>query len=138
MATISLEQYGIQVRDVARNPALSQLYCDAIRADRRCDIAASGSLIAYSGEKTGRSPTDKRIVKHRDSEADIWWGNVNIPISEDVFEINLERGTGTFVPGEVCLVRQRCESRSACRGSGDLGLSVLKRVAIRFRGCTKG
>ena len=92
MAMISLEQYGIQVRDVARNPALSQLYCDAIRADRRCDIAASGSLIAYSGEKTGRSPTDKRIVKHRDSEADIWWGNVNIPISEDVFEINLERG----------------------------------------------
>ncbi|MCA9116635.1 MAG: phosphoenolpyruvate carboxykinase (ATP) [Planctomycetaceae bacterium] len=91
MATISLEQYGIHVREIIRNPAPAQLYCDAIRADPRSDIADSGALIAMSGEKTGRSPTDKRIVRHADSEKDIWWGDVNIPISEDVFHINLER-----------------------------------------------
>jgi len=91
MASISLEQYGIRVTEVVRNPAPAQLYCDAIRADPRCDIAESGALIAYSGEKTGRSPTDKRIVEHPDSEADLWWGDVNIPIAEDVFKINLER-----------------------------------------------
>ncbi|MGD9853463.1 MAG: phosphoenolpyruvate carboxykinase (ATP) [Planctomycetaceae bacterium] len=91
MSRISLEQYDIRVPEVSRNPAPAQLYCDAIRADPRCDIADSGALIAYSGEKTGRSPTDKRIVQHPDSEADIWWGDVNIPISQDVFEINRER-----------------------------------------------
>ncbi|MBX3438274.1 MAG: phosphoenolpyruvate carboxykinase (ATP), partial [Planctomycetaceae bacterium] len=52
-----------------------------------------GALIAYSGAKTGRSPADKRIVKHPQSEQDIWWGDINIPISQDVFEINLERAT---------------------------------------------
>lgn len=91
MRRISLSQYGIRVENVSHNPPPAQLYCDAIRADPRCDIADSGALIAYSGEKTGRSPTDKRIVQHPDSEADIWWGDINIPISEDVFQINLER-----------------------------------------------
>ena len=91
MASISLESYGIRVEEISRNPAPAQLYCDAIRTDPECDIAESGSLIAYSGEKTGRSPTDKRIVRHADSEQNVWWGNVNLPITGDVFETNLER-----------------------------------------------
>ena len=91
VATTGLEQYGIQVRQISRNPVPAQLYCDAIRADPRSEIADSGALIAMSGEKTGRSPTDKRIVRHPDSSDDIWWGDINIPISEDVFHINLER-----------------------------------------------
>ncbi len=91
MSTICLKQHGIQVPNVSRNPAPAQLYCDAIRADPECDIADTGALIAYSGEKTGRSPTDKRIVKQADTAGDIWWGDVNIPISEDVHAINLER-----------------------------------------------
>ena len=91
MTTINLEQYGIQVREVSRNPSPAQLYCDAIRNDPGCDIAESGALIAYSAEKTGRSPKDKRIVKHPDSEADVWWeghwsqvGNL-APTSHDFF-----------------------------------------------------
>ncbi len=38
-------------------------------------------MAAYSGEKTGRSPKDKRIVKDVSTEHDIWWGDINIPIS---------------------------------------------------------
>jgi len=41
-------------------------------------------LTAYSGQKTGRSPLDKRIVKEPSSEEDIWWGPVNKPMSTDV------------------------------------------------------
>lgn len=44
-----------------------------------------------SGEKTGRSPSDKRIVKHPDSEQDVWWGSVNVAVDEHTFEINRER-----------------------------------------------
>lgn len=36
-------------------------------------IASSGALTAYSGAKTGRSPSDKRIVKEESSESDIWY-----------------------------------------------------------------
>ena len=48
-------------------------------------------MIAYSGEKTGRSPSDKRIVDTPDSTKDVWWGDVNIRLDPSVFEINLER-----------------------------------------------
>lgn len=91
MGCISLEEYGISVVDVDRNPPVPQLYADSIRADTRSVIAASGSLIAYSGEKTGRSPLDKRVVEHEDSIDEVWWGSINIPISDDVFHINRER-----------------------------------------------
>jgi len=44
-----------------------------------------------SGKKTGRSPTDKRVVEHVDSQNNIWWGSVNMPINEHTFEIIRER-----------------------------------------------
>jgi ATP-dependent phosphoenolpyruvate carboxykinase len=37
-------------------------------------ISSTGALTAYSGAKTGRSPSDKRIVKEETSENEIWYG----------------------------------------------------------------
>lgn len=91
MMDIKLGEYGITVETVLRNLPPARLYAEAIREDPRCVIADSGALIAYSGEKTGRSPKDKRVVRHPDTEKDIWWGSVNIPIDEDTYQINLER-----------------------------------------------
>ena len=88
---VDLSQYGIDVRDVRRNLAPAALYAEAIRADDQCDIADTGALIAYSGEKTGRSPGDKRVVEHPGSKDDVWWGPVNIAIDQETFQINLER-----------------------------------------------
>jgi phosphoenolpyruvate carboxykinase (ATP) len=91
MPTIDLSAAEITVKDIRRNVAPAALYADAIRDDPKCAIAATGALIAYSGTKTGRSPGDKRIVRHPNSEADVWWGAVNIPIDEKTFLINSER-----------------------------------------------
>ena len=44
-----------------------------------------------SGTKTGRSPKDKRIVEEETSKDDVWFGPVNIPLSEDSFMVNRER-----------------------------------------------
>jgi len=38
-------------------------------------------LVAYSGIRTGRSPTDKRVVEDDLTRGDISWGKVNIPIT---------------------------------------------------------
>jgi len=54
-------------------------------------ITSTGALAAYSGGKTGRSPSDKRIVVEDTTEKDIWWGSVNIKLSEHTFMINRER-----------------------------------------------
>ena len=67
-------------RRVRRNLPPPTLYEEAIRHDPSTRIADSGALVAYSGEKTGRSPKDKRIVRRPDSEGDVWWGPVNIPL----------------------------------------------------------
>src|SRR5262245_41843792 len=86
-----LTQYGITVEDIRRNLSPAALYTEAIREDAKCDIADTGALIAFSGEKTGRSPKDKRVVEHPDSKAEVWWGSVNVPIDDETFDVNRER-----------------------------------------------
>ncbi|MBT8398858.1 MAG: phosphoenolpyruvate carboxykinase (ATP) [Rhodothermia bacterium] len=89
--TFDLKQYEINVEDIVRNAAPSQLYEEAILRDNGAAIADNGALITYSGRKTGRSPSDKRIVDEEDSRDDIWWGNVNIRLDEHTFMVNRER-----------------------------------------------
>jgi len=69
----------------------ARLYEEAIRHEPGSALSDAGALIAYSGEKTGRSPKDKRVVRHPDSEANVWWGPVNFPLEEQTFDINRER-----------------------------------------------
>ena len=61
MSTVDLSQYGIQVTNVLRNAQPSVLYEQAM-ARGEGEIVSTGALAARSGEKTGRSPKDKRIV----------------------------------------------------------------------------
>ncbi len=91
MTSFSLEQHGITVKNVHRNLAPCRLYEEAILNEPDTRIADTGALVAYSGAKTGRSPKDKRIVKNSQSESDIWWGNVNVPLEPHIYEINRER-----------------------------------------------
>ncbi|MEM7154707.1 MAG: phosphoenolpyruvate carboxykinase (ATP) [Myxococcota bacterium] len=92
MATpINLDKLGLTVKNVIRNAPPSRLYEHGLRNEPGTAIASSGALIAMSGEKTGRSPSDKRIVKEPSSEEDVWWGPVNIGLDEHVFMINRER-----------------------------------------------
>ncbi len=86
-----LNEYGIDVATVLRNASPATLYQDALKYDGAATLSDKGALIAYSGDKTGRSPRDKRIVQHDESSDDIWWGSVNIGIHETVFFVNRER-----------------------------------------------
>jgi len=90
MSTVDLSQYGITVTNVLRNAQPAVLYEQAL-ARGEGKIASSGALMARSGEKTGRSPKDKRIVDAEPSTGDIWWGDVNIKLQEKTFEINKRR-----------------------------------------------
>ena len=80
MNSFDLRQYELTATEIYRNLPASALYEHAIRHDREATIAENGALVAYSGEKTGRSPKDKRIVKNPTSEKDVWWGTTNLPL----------------------------------------------------------
>jgi phosphoenolpyruvate carboxykinase (ATP) len=87
----TLLEYNIDVANIVRNAMPASLYEEAIMNEKGAAIADSGAIMVRSGEKTGRSPKDKRIVEHTDSKDDIWWGDVNMPVDEHTFEINRER-----------------------------------------------
>ncbi len=92
----SLEQYGITVREVHRNASPGALYEHAITYDPGSAISNTGALMIRSGVKTGRSPSDKRIVDRPESHDDVWWGDINVPVDEATFDVNRERAIDYF------------------------------------------
>ncbi|HLF74388.1 MAG TPA: phosphoenolpyruvate carboxykinase (ATP) [Anaerolineales bacterium] len=45
-----------------------------------------GPFIAHTGKHTARSANDKFVVRHPDSEGDVWWGTYNRPFDMQKFE----------------------------------------------------
>src|SRR3990172_1069756 len=64
------------------NLSSAELYELALREGEGL-LAAGGPLVVRTGQHTGRSPKDKFIVVEPSSEANVWWGDVNHPISEE-------------------------------------------------------
>ena len=87
----NLKQYGIDVENILRNTSVPSLYEIALRWEKGTAISDVGALLVYSGQKTGRSPKDKRVVRHQDSENNIDWGDINIELDEHTFMVNRER-----------------------------------------------
>ena len=90
---------------ILSNPSTSNLYRKAI--EQGLSLSDKGALLAFSGKITGRCPLDKRIVLDQNTR-DIWWGNVNRPISPELFQVyyeyakdyyNNETGKGIQIDG---------------------------------------
>ena len=96
--SIDMSKQGITVSNVVRNASPARLYKLAMPMDAYVPSDA-GALIAMSGVKTGRSPTEKRVVKENSTEADVWWGKVNIPLSEASFT-SLKKDALAFLNGQ--------------------------------------
>ena len=72
------------------NLSTAELYELALRESEGI-LAAEGPLVVRTGTHTGRSPRDKFIVVEPSSEAKVWWGEVNHPISEAHYDRLRER-----------------------------------------------
>lgn len=82
---------GVDKSRFRRNSSTASLYEEALRYENGTIITSTGALSCISGHKTGRSPKDKRVVKNPESSKDIWWGPVNIPMEQHIFDVNRER-----------------------------------------------
>lgn len=76
-----------------------------------------------TGKFTGRSPKDKWIVKEGDSESssNIWWGNVNKPISPEIFDDLYAKAINHFNSLEECYLFE-----------GFCGSSLKSQKKVRF------
>ena len=82
-----------QLRQMGINP--SAIYCNLSQEEWREHelkrgegrLSENGTVIVNTGIYTGRSPNDRFIVKNKESEHLIDWGDINLPLSEDSFNI---------------------------------------------------
>ena len=82
-----------QLRQMNINP--SAIYCNLSQEEWREQelkrgegrLSENGTVIVNTGIYTGRSPNDRFIVKNKSSENLIDWGDVNLPLSEESFNI---------------------------------------------------
>jgi phosphoenolpyruvate carboxykinase (ATP) len=90
---LDLSKYSISVKKIFRNPSAPEFYEQAIKHDPGSAITNKGALVVRSGERTGRSPADKRIVNTENITENVWWGDINIPLDEHTYKINFKRAT---------------------------------------------
>ncbi len=64
-------------------------------------LAHLGPVVVRTGHHTGRAPNDKFIVHEPTTAGDIWWGEVNRPISEAQFDRLYARMTAYFQGRDV-------------------------------------
>ncbi len=96
-----LEQHGIKnPKDVHFNLSIPELYELSIKRGEG-QIVDGGSLVAYTGAHTGRSPKDRFIVKEPTTENFIHWGPVNRPISPEAFDSLYEKVMNYFEGKEI-------------------------------------
>merc|ERR1719437_392256 len=86
-----VNQLRLDVEEIFYNSPAGVLYQQALEHEQGSCIVSSGALAVRSGEKTGRSPMDKRVVEEEGSKNDVWWGKVNIKLSKESFLTNRER-----------------------------------------------
>jgi len=81
-----LKQLGIvNTGELKWNLNTPSLYEQAIRR-REGILAHLGPLVVITGHHTARAAQDKYIVDEPTSRESVWWGKVNVPISEDKFD----------------------------------------------------
>jgi len=81
-----LINYGLtNLNDVYWNIPTARLY-EKILTRREGRLSHLGPLVVRTGHHTGRSANDKFIVREPSTEAKVWWGPINTPMSEECFD----------------------------------------------------
>ncbi|MDA0218775.1 MAG: phosphoenolpyruvate carboxykinase [Proteobacteria bacterium] len=79
-SNVGLETHGFQNLGAQHwNLSVPGLYEHAIRKGEG-EVAAGGAFVVLTGQHTGRSASDKFIVKNAASENEVAWGKVNVPM----------------------------------------------------------
>ena len=93
-ADFNLSNIGVNnLRLAYWNLPVEALYEEAVFRSEGV-TSAGGAFIAHTGKHTARSANDKFVVRHTDSENNIWWGVYNRPMDIEKFESLFQRVLG--------------------------------------------
>lgn len=67
-------------------------------------LAASGALVTKTGSRTGRSPKDRFVVAHGRSKELVDWGEVNQPLTPEVFDALFDKVRGHLSGKELFVI----------------------------------
>jgi phosphoenolpyruvate carboxykinase (ATP) len=93
-ADFNLSNHGVgNVRLAYWNLTTEALHEEAVFRGEGLTVAG-GPFVAHTGKHTARSANDKFIVRHVDSEKNIWWGTYNRPFESGKFDALYARMLG--------------------------------------------
>ena len=105
-------------RTVHHNLSSPVLYEHMVRKGEG-KLLEGGTFAVRSGERTGRSPQDKFMIKAPDISEHVWWGKHNQPLDEATFDRIVEKVEKHFADRDVyvqdCYVSQDPEYRRTVR-----------------------
>src|SRR5437660_5430459 len=86
MSRKALEDYGLVNLGTIHWNLSPPVLVEHALARKEAMLASNGALAATTGIHTGRSPKDKFIVSNQALAKKIWWGENNLPMSQENFE----------------------------------------------------
>src|SRR5512147_258490 len=93
-ADFNLSNQGVSnLRLAYWNLTTEALYEEAVFRGEGATVAG-GPFVAHTGKHTARSANDKFVVRHVDSEKNIWWGVYNRPFEIEKFDTLYARMLG--------------------------------------------
>ncbi|SMD35966.1 phosphoenolpyruvate carboxykinase (ATP) [Reichenbachiella faecimaris] len=99
-----LSDIGItQVTEAHWNLSPSELTEIALQ-NREGQLTDTGALMCDTGKFTGRSPKDRYIVQDGLTKSAVWWGEINIPMDSEKFDLLYAKMIG-FLAGKKVFVR---------------------------------
>jgi len=97
---LDLKKIGItQSTRIKRNLPVEGLIEDIV-LNKEGKIGLNGAVMVDTGQFTGRSPSDKYIVDEASSNQNIWWGDVNRKISNEIFDELYEKVINYYNQGK--------------------------------------
>ncbi len=116
---------------VYRNLSYNEIF-EHEQKNKETLLTAQGAMSIDTGIYTGRSPKDKYFVKEPTSDGHLWWGKVNQPVDESVFN-ELHAKCEEFLSGKPLYI---FDGYAGARKSTRMGLRVVTEKAWQHHFCT--
>ena len=99
-----LEKLGLKnIKKIYHNPSYELLYQHELEKKEGL-LSDLGAVMVDTGIFTGRSPKDKYFVKQPPSEKNIAWGEINQPISKEIYEELLQKAREQLSGKEIYIM----------------------------------